>query len=49
MQLLPSTASGQPINVHNIEQLENNIHAGAKYMHHLRTSYFNDTAISVGD
>ena len=49
MQLLPSTASGQPINVHNIEQLENNIHAGAKYMHHLRTSYFDDTAISAAD
>ena len=46
MQLLPSTASDKNVNIANIEQIENNIHAGAKYMNFLRTRYFSDPAIT---
>jgi len=49
MQLLPSTAAGHPINIHQIEELENNIHAGAKYMHHLRTTYFDKAVVRAVD
>jgi membrane-bound lytic murein transglycosylase MltF len=42
MQLLPSTAAGDPINIKQIEKLENNIHAGVKYLHFLRKRYFSD-------
>jgi membrane-bound lytic murein transglycosylase MltF len=40
MQLLPSTAADRNVNIPNIEQLENNIHAGAKYMRFLHERYF---------
>ncbi|MCG6892073.1 MAG: transglycosylase SLT domain-containing protein, partial [Desulfobacteraceae bacterium] len=42
MQLLPSTAAGRPIEIRNIEKIENNIHAGAKYLRYLHDRYFND-------
>lgn len=45
MQVLPSTAGGKPINVLHVEKLENNIHAGAKYMRYLIDTYFNDEAL----
>ena len=40
MQVRPSTAAGSPINIRHIEVLENNIHAGSKYMRHLIDTYF---------
>ncbi len=40
MQLLPSTAADRNVNIPNIEELENNIHAGAKYMRFLHDRYF---------
>lgn len=40
MQVLPSTASDQSINIDDIHLLENNIHAGVKYLHLLRETYF---------
>jgi len=43
MQVLPSTATS--IGVHHIEKLENNIHAGTKYLSILRDTYFSDAAI----
>ena len=42
MQLLPSTARDQNVNIPNIEQLEPNIHAGVKYLHFLHDRYFKD-------
>lgn len=42
MQVLPKTAAGPPINIRNIERLENNIHAGVAYLRHLRDQYFDD-------
>jgi membrane-bound lytic murein transglycosylase MltF len=40
MQLLPSTASDSNVNVANIEEMENNIHAGVKYLRFMRDRYF---------
>jgi membrane-bound lytic murein transglycosylase MltF len=46
MQILPNTAAGDPINIRQIDKLENNIHAGVKYLHYLRERYFSDPAIA---
>jgi len=46
MQVLPSTAADKKINIKNIHKLENNIHAGVKYLHFLRKRYFSDPAIT---
>ncbi len=43
MQVLPSTAAS--IGIKDIEILENNIHAGAKYLSILRDKYFKDPDI----
>jgi len=40
MQLLPSTAADPNVGIPHIEILENNIHAGAKYLAFLRARYF---------
>jgi membrane-bound lytic murein transglycosylase MltF len=46
MQLLPSTAADKSVRIEDITTLENNVHAGAKYMRWLRDSYFNDPDMS---
>jgi len=45
MQLLPSTAADKWVQVTDIHLLENNIHAGAKYLAFLRDRYFDDPEI----
>ena len=45
MQLLPSTARDPNINVADIHEVENNIHAGMKYLDFLRGRYFSDPDI----
>jgi membrane-bound lytic murein transglycosylase MltF len=40
MQLLPSTAADPNVNIPNIEDLGNNIHAGVKYLRFMRDRYF---------
>jgi membrane-bound lytic murein transglycosylase MltF len=47
MQLLPSTAADKNVNIPDIEELENNIHAGIKYLRFLRNRYFNDPDIDA--
>jgi membrane-bound lytic murein transglycosylase MltF len=42
MQLLPSTAGDKNVNIPDIEELENNIHAGVKYLRFLRDRYFEE-------
>lgn len=42
MQLLPSTAAGNPINIPDIEKLEKNIHAGVKYLRWVFDRYYKD-------
>lgn len=49
MQVLPRTASDKHINIKNIHLLENNIHAGAKYLNFLRTRYFRSPDIEPAD
>jgi membrane-bound lytic murein transglycosylase MltF len=49
MQVLPETASDKNINIKNINILENNIHAGTKYLNFLRTRYFSNPGISAAD
>ena len=49
MQLLPSTAADPNIDIPNIQKLENNIHAGVKYLRFLRDRYFEDPALSEFD
>jgi membrane-bound lytic murein transglycosylase MltF len=45
MQLLPSTAGDPNVGISNIHQVENNIHAGMKYLSYLRNRYFSDPEI----
>jgi membrane-bound lytic murein transglycosylase MltF len=40
MQLLPTTAADPNVNIPNINELENNIHAGVKYLRFMRDRYF---------
>ena len=42
MQMLPSTARDPHVNIPNIENQENNIHAGVKYMRFMMDEYFKD-------
>jgi membrane-bound lytic murein transglycosylase MltF len=50
MQVLPTTAEGSPINIRNVEtNVENNIHAGVKYLRFMINEYFADPAISPVD
>jgi membrane-bound lytic murein transglycosylase MltF len=45
MQVLPSTAAGRPFYIRNIKTVDNNVHAGVKYMRYLIDQYFTDPAI----
>jgi membrane-bound lytic murein transglycosylase MltF len=40
MQLLPSTAKDPNVNIRDIQKIENNIHAGVKYLRFLYDRYF---------
>jgi membrane-bound lytic murein transglycosylase MltF len=45
MQILPSTARDPNVNIPDIHKVENNVHAGAKYLAFLRERYFSDADI----
>lgn len=47
MQILPETAAGKNVGIPNVEPLENNIHAGHKYLRFLKDHYFNDPGIDT--
>ncbi|MEM6582699.1 MAG: transporter substrate-binding domain-containing protein [Pseudomonadota bacterium] len=47
MQLLPSTATDHNIAIADIDQAENNIHAGIKYLSFLRNRYFDEPDIDL--
>jgi len=49
MQILPSTAADKHVDINNITLLENNIHAGTKYMSFLKNHYFNTPEITQED
>ncbi|MDH3885749.1 MAG: lytic transglycosylase F [Desulfobacterales bacterium] len=45
MQIKPETAADSNVNIKDVFKLENNIHAGVKYLAFLRDRYFDDAAI----
>ncbi len=45
MQLLPDTAADKNVGIPDIENLENNVHAGHKYLRFIQDRYFNDPEI----
>jgi membrane-bound lytic murein transglycosylase MltF len=45
MQLLPETAADKNVGIKNIQKVENNVHAGHKYLRFLQDRYFDDPAI----
>jgi membrane-bound lytic murein transglycosylase MltF len=45
MQVLPSTAADRNVGIPDIEKLENNIHAGTKYLRFVVDRYFQDPSI----
>ncbi|MGA6926279.1 MAG: lytic transglycosylase F [Desulfosarcina sp.] len=45
MQLLPSTAADKNVNIPDIHDMQNNIHAGTKYLRFIADRYFNDDGI----
>ncbi len=49
MQVLPSTAGDRNIGIEDVHFLENNIHAGVKYLAFLRDRYFNDQKLRHQD
>ena len=49
MQVLPSTAADKAVNIPDISSLENNVHAGVKYLHWLNKTYYSNPDISALD
>jgi membrane-bound lytic murein transglycosylase MltF len=45
MQIMPETAAGSPCFIKEVYKLENNVHAGSKYMRFLIDRYFSDPEI----
>ncbi len=46
MQVLPQYAAAKPINIPNVRDAQNNIHAGAKMLAQITKTYFNDPGIN---
>jgi membrane-bound lytic murein transglycosylase MltF len=49
MQVLPATATDPNVGIPDIERLENNIHAGHKYLRFLQDRYFDDPTVAPLD
>jgi membrane-bound lytic murein transglycosylase MltF len=49
MQLLPSTAADPNVGIPDIEDVENNVRAGVKYLVFLRDRYFSDPVLAPED
>ena len=49
MQMLPSTAADPNVGIPEITSLENNIHAGVKYLAFLRDRYFSEPGLEPSD
>jgi len=49
MQIRPSSAADPNVGIQNIYKLENNVHAGVKYLDFLRQRYFSDEKIRPRD
>ena len=46
MQVLPTTAADKNVGIKNITKLENNIHAGTRYLRFMADRYFTDPALT---
>lgn len=46
MQVLPTTAADKNVGIKNITKLENNIHAGTRYLRFMADRYFSDPALT---
>jgi membrane-bound lytic murein transglycosylase MltF len=49
MQLLPTTAADKAVGIPDISTVGNNVHAGIKYLHWLRETYYSDPTIAPLD
>ncbi len=49
MQVLPSTSASKAVGIPDISTLDNNVHAGVKYLHWLRQTYYSNESISPLD
>jgi membrane-bound lytic murein transglycosylase MltF len=49
MQLMPSTAADKAVGIPDVSTLENNVHAGVKYLNWLRQTYYSTETISPLD
>jgi membrane-bound lytic murein transglycosylase MltF len=49
MQIKPSTAAGDPINITDVDRLENNVRAGAKYLRFIIDRYYRDASMTPLD
>jgi membrane-bound lytic murein transglycosylase MltF len=49
MQILPATAADPNVGIPDIGKIDQNIHAGVKYLRFLRTRYFSSSEISAAD
>ncbi len=49
MQIRPATAADKHVNIRDINLLENNVHAGVKYLAFLRDRYYSDPTINNRD
>ena len=49
LQIRPSTAADKNIGIKNVRKLDNNVHAGVKYLHFLRTKYYDSPSIRPRD
>jgi membrane-bound lytic murein transglycosylase MltF len=47
MQVIPKYAAAPPINISDVGVAENNIHAGAKMLHNIAETYFNDDKLDA--
>jgi membrane-bound lytic murein transglycosylase MltF len=47
MQVMPTTAKDRNVNIHDIDKIESNIHAGTKYMRFLVDQYFDEPGIDT--
>jgi membrane-bound lytic murein transglycosylase MltF len=45
MQIMPATAADRAVDIDDIHVLENNVHAGTKYLARLRDHYFSDESM----
>ena len=49
MQIKPATAAGPPIGIKGVDHLENNVHAGAKYLRFIIDRYYRDAPMTPLD